>query len=91
MAVGKKCAIFWGVCHILGVHGKTRKERVHCFVRFCFLQLQSLGGEIPHYCIVLQLLTLDINKNKNPHTLSTILLTMCLLSGVFQFAGGQEI
>jgi putative flippase GtrA len=34
---------------------KERKEdRLHYFKRFVFCNLQSLGGVIPHYCIVLQ-------------------------------------
>jgi hypothetical protein len=73
---------------------KKRKDRVYCFERLCFQQFIEpfLGGEIPHYCIVLQLLTLTIKKNKKSHILSIIiLLTVCLLSGVVQFVGGQEI
>jgi hypothetical protein len=81
----KKKAKIWGL-QVLSVSGfwVSRVFVLHAIYR-------GLGGEIPHYFIVLQLFTLNINMNKKPNILSTILLTMCLLSGVVQFAGGLDI
>jgi hypothetical protein len=83
---------------------EREKRPMHCFERFCFL-ITNNNQSIIFFCnyiaLVVKSLTivssylqfrLNINKNKNPYILSrTILLTMCLLSGVVQFAGGQKI